>query len=255
MRLTILGAHKTDFKGGGAVSILVDGRLAVDAGSLTAALSLEEQAAIEGILISHRHFDHVKDLPLFGLNTAFRGTTPVYTIPSVRDALTAHLFNPELWLVLTEWPPERPSLRFEVIEPLRPFAVGNYLVTAVPVDHGPPTVGFHISRDGRSFFYGADCGPGGLAEAWRTVRADLLILEVSFASAQREAAERAKHLTPELLEAELSALRAVQGRIPPVLAVHFDPAQEAAIRAELAQVAARLGTDVIAAERGLTLEI
>ncbi len=255
MRLTILGAHKTDFKGGGAVSILVDGRLALDAGSLTAALSLEEQAAVEAVLISHRHFDHIKDLPLFGLNTAFRGTTPVYTTPSVRDALTAHLFNPELWLVLTEWPPERPSLRFETIEPHRPFAVGDYLVTPVPVVHGPPTVGFHVSRNGRSFFYGADCGPGGLAEAWRTVRADLLILEVSFANAQREAAERANHLTPDLLAAELVGLREAQGRIPPVLAVHFDPAQEAAIRAELAEVAARLGIEITAAERGLTLDL
>ncbi len=255
MRLTVLGAHKTDFKGGGAVSILVDGRLAIDAGSLTGPLSLDEQAAIEAILISHRHFDHVKDLPLFGLNTAFRGTTPVYTTPSVRDALLAHLFNPELWLALTEWPPEQPSLRFEIIEPHRPFAVGDYLVTPVPVVHGPPTVGFYVRRDGRSFFYGADCGPGGLTEAWRTVRADLLILEVSFANAQREAAERAKHLTPELLEAELLSLREAQGRIPPVLAVHFDPAQEAAIRAELAEVEARLGIKVIVAERGLTLDV
>jgi ribonuclease BN (tRNA processing enzyme) len=255
VKLTVLGAHKTDFKGGGAVSILVDGRLAIDAGSLTGPLSLDEQAAIEAILISHRHFDHVKDLPLFGLNTAFRGATPVYTTESVRAAVLAHLFNPELWLVLTEWPPERPSLRFEVIEPHRPFAVGEYLVTAVPVDHGPPTVGFHVSRNGRSFFYGADCGPGGLTEAWRTVRADLLVLEVSFANAQREAAERAKHLTPELLGAELRALQAIQGRVPPVLAVHFDPAQEDIIRRELAQVSARLGIEITPGFRGLTIEL
>lgn len=251
----MLGAHKTDFKGGGAVSLLVDGRLALDAGSLTAGLSLDEQAAVEAVLISHRHFDHVKDLPLFGLNTAFRGTTPVYTTASVRDSLLAHLLNPELWLALTEWPPERPSLRFEIIEPLRPFPVGDYLVTAVPVGHGPPTVGFHVSRGGRSFFYGADCGPGGLTEAWRTVRADLLILEVSFANANREAAERAKHLTPELLGAELRTLRAVQGRVPPVLAVHLDPAQEDAIRPELAEVAAELGVEVTVAARGLTVEL
>ena len=255
MKLTVLGAHKTDFKGGGAVSLLVDGRLAIDAGSLTAALSLDEQAAIEAILISHRHFDHVKDLPLFGLNTAFRGTTPVYTTASVRDALLAHLFNPQLWLALTEWPPERPSLRFEIIDPLTPFAVGEYLITPVPVDHGPPTVGFHVSRNGRSFFYGADCGPGGLAGAWQTVRADLLVLEVSFASTNREAAERAKHLTPELLEAELKALGEIQGRIPPVLAVHFDPAQEDAIRRELAQVSARLGVEITPGFRGLTIEL
>ncbi len=255
MRLTVLGAHKTDFKGGGAVSLLVDGRLAVDAGSLTAALSLDEQAAIEAILISHRHFDHIKDLPLFGLNTAFRGTTPVYTTASVRDAVLAHLFNPELWLALTEWPPERPSLRFEIIEPLRPFAVGDYLVTAVPVGHGPPTVGFHVSRDGRSFFYGADCGPGGLTEAWRTVRADLLILEVSFANASREAAERSRHLTPELLGAELRALGVIQGRVPPVLAIHLDPAQEDAIRRELAELAAELGVEITVASRGLTVEV
>lgn len=255
MKLTVLGAHKTDVKGGGAVSLLVDGRLAIDAGSLTAGLSLEEQAAVEAILISHRHFDHVKDLPLFGLNTAFRDTTPVYTTESVREALVAHLFNPELWLVLTDWPPDRPSLRFEIIEPLRPFAIGDYLVTAVPVGHGPPTVGFHVSREGRSFFYGADCGPGGLTEAWRTVRADLLILEVSFANANREAAERAKHLTPELLGAELETLRAIQGRIPPVLAIHLDPAQEGTIRRELAELAAGLGVDITVASRGLTVEI
>jgi ribonuclease BN (tRNA processing enzyme) len=112
-----------------------------------------------------------------------------------------------------------------------------------------------VSRNGRSFFYGADCGPGGLAGAWQTVRADLLVLEVSFASTNREAAERAKHLTPELLEAELKALGEIQGRIPPVLAVHFDPAQEDVIRRELAQVSARLGVEITPGFRGLTIEL
>ena len=44
------------------MSILVDGKLAIDAGGLTTALTLEEQERIDAMIITHRHFDHIKDL-------------------------------------------------------------------------------------------------------------------------------------------------------------------------------------------------
>ena len=69
MRVRVLGAHQLETRDTRLTSFLVDGVLAVDAGSLTSGLTLEEQESVEAILITHQHFDHCRDLLTFGLNT------------------------------------------------------------------------------------------------------------------------------------------------------------------------------------------
>ena len=69
MRVRVLGAHQLETRDTRLTSFLIDGVLAVDAGSLTSGLTLEEQESVEAILITHHHFDHCRDLLTFGLNT------------------------------------------------------------------------------------------------------------------------------------------------------------------------------------------
>jgi ribonuclease BN (tRNA processing enzyme) len=63
MRVKILGAHQAESRDHHFTSILIDDRMAIDAGGLTSTLTFEEQPRLEAVLITHRHFDHVKDLP------------------------------------------------------------------------------------------------------------------------------------------------------------------------------------------------
>jgi ribonuclease BN (tRNA processing enzyme) len=46
----------------------VDDRLAVDAGAIATALTLDEQIAVDDVLLTHSHLDHVRDLPLMLIN-------------------------------------------------------------------------------------------------------------------------------------------------------------------------------------------
>ena len=79
MELRVLGAHNQESRTTRLVSLLVDGVLALDAGALTSTLSLPEQRRIEALLLTHRHYDHIRDLPILALNTLDCGATlPVY---------------------------------------------------------------------------------------------------------------------------------------------------------------------------------
>ena len=68
MKIRILGAHNIESKDTGCSSLLIDGVLALDAGALTSRLSLKAQQRLEALLLTHRHFDHVKDIPTLGMN-------------------------------------------------------------------------------------------------------------------------------------------------------------------------------------------
>ena len=43
-------------------SYVIDGKLALDAGSLIRALTFEQQRQVKAVILSHRHFDHTRDL-------------------------------------------------------------------------------------------------------------------------------------------------------------------------------------------------
>ena len=75
MRVRVLGAHNLEAAGARHTCFLIDGVLAVDAGSLASSLTLEEQGGIRALLITHQHFDHVRDLPTLGLTTLDDGKT------------------------------------------------------------------------------------------------------------------------------------------------------------------------------------
>ena len=62
MEIRFLGVHNLESVDTKLVSLLIDGVLAVDAGSITTTLSFEEQQRIKSFLITHHHFDHIRDL-------------------------------------------------------------------------------------------------------------------------------------------------------------------------------------------------
>lgn len=254
MRVRVLGAHQLETRDARLTSFLLDGALVVDAGSITSGLTLEEQESVEGILITHHHFDHCRDLLTLGLNT--RGsTTDVYACSEVLESISANLVNGAIYPDHTRSPVDCPSLRFNSLEPGEENRVGGYSVFPVRVPHGPPTYGFQVTGpDGRRFFYSGDTGPG-FGEGWGVLSPDVAFIETSYPDRMEADAKARGHLTPSLLAADLDRIGQDFGKLPLVWAVHFNPRYEEEIKEDLEAASRGLGIEIRAAYEGLELEV
>ncbi|MFH0847118.1 MAG: MBL fold metallo-hydrolase [Chloroflexota bacterium] len=250
MKIQILGAHNVEALGSRCASILIDGRLALDAGALSSSLTLADQRNLEAILITHQHYDHVCDVPTIALNFYHNGLTlNLYTLRSVGEALSSHLLDGTLYPSFLGKPPEKPAVRFSVVESGESFKIGDYQILPLSVAHGVPAVGYQVtSAEGKSLFYTGDTGSG-LESVWEKIAPDLLITEVTFAN--RHEAEG--HLTPNLLKGELAIFQRLRGYLPEVVVCHVSPEDEIEIAWELATVASELGSRISLAYEGMSL--
>jgi ribonuclease BN (tRNA processing enzyme) len=212
MELRVLGCSGGEAEGNRLTGLLVNGTVAIDAGSLTQALTLEEQVAIRQIFISHSHLDHICTLPFFTKNIFGHTDVPVeiHALPETLDALRRHLFNDEIWPDFSVIPsPDNPIIRFSEIEPGRVYDVEGLRITPIPVNHLVPCVGYRVEDDHSAFIFSSDTAETDkvyeLANATPNLR--LFITEASFPNAQGWLADAAKHLTPEKLGKELKKLK------------------------------------------------
>jgi ribonuclease BN (tRNA processing enzyme) len=256
MEIRILGAHNSESITNSCVTFIVDGTLAVEAGGLTSRLSIEEQQKLDGVLLTHHHFDHIRDIPALALNFChFNATLDVYATPLVSDVIKAHLLNSVMYPEFQDIPAGRPVLSFQDIEPYALQWVDGHSILPVPVRHAEKSVGYLISdREGKSVFYTGDTGPE-LAECWNHINPRLLIVEVTFNNDHEEFALRTGHMTPNLLKKELITLREMKGSLPRVLTIHMDAIMEPVIRQELAEVAAELGADITVARENMRVNV
>ena len=222
--------------------------------TLTSNLSLKAQQKLKAVLLTHRHYDHVKDIPTIGMNFYLLGKSlDIYTLRTVYEDLSAYLLDGTLYPDFTARPPEKPALKFKILEPGREASVESYKVLPVTVNHAVPAIGFQItSSGGKKLFYTSDTGPG-LAECWRQVSPDLLIIEVTTIQKYQEFAVQAGHLTPSLLKAELEGFRALKGYLPRIVTVHANPLDEKALETELAGVAGALKANIQLGREGMII--
>lgn len=252
MEIQVLGAHNLESSASRLVSLLLEGSLVLDAGSLTSALSFSDQARVKAILLTHQHFDHIRDIATFGLASGGVRTTPIYAPRPVLQALTSHLINGELYPDFTRWPSsEKPVFKFFPVEPHQPLMVAGYRVLPLPVPHSTSAVGYEIkTEDGKSLFYSGDTGSG-LSDCWEYISPQLLITEVSGPDREGKRMREAGHLTPSLLKKELLEFRRLKGYLPALLLLHLNPLWRKDIEREAARLAEELGTPVTVAYDGL----
>ncbi len=256
MNVHLLGAHNSESQNSKLISLLIDDVLAIDAGGLTSSLSLPAQQKLKAILLTHQHYDHIRDIPAIAMNLYLaEESINIYATSPVYDALTTHLLDGELYPNFLEQPPENPSLKFTVIEPLKPQQISGYSVLAVKVNHSVPTVGYQItSPDGKTVFYTGDTGPG-LTDCWEHVSPRLLITEITAPNRYEDFAREAGHLTPGLLKQELTAFRKLKGYLPRVVVVHMNPRLEREIEAEIADVSSALDNSITLGYEGMQLDL
>jgi cAMP phosphodiesterase len=255
MEVRILGAHNLESVNTRLSSIVIDGVLVLDAGSLTASLSFAEQERIEAILLTHYHFDHIRDIATFGLANSYIKTTPVYSLTAVLEALNNCLINGKIYPRFDEWPAESPALTLEKVEPHETMSIGDYSVLAVPVAHNVPAIGYQVTdKEGKRLFYSGDTGAG-LSICWPHISPHLIITEVGAPDSMKERMLEVGHLCPQLLKQELEKFHQLKGYLPPVVATHLLPKWEAEIRDEVDRVARELGASITVAREGMKLDL
>jgi len=251
-----LGAHNVESATTRLTSLLIDDVLAVDAGALTSSLSLSEQEKVTSILLTHCHYDHVRDVAAIALSISyFRKTIRVYSQASTLDAISNNILNGVIYPDFTEIPAPNPPLKFCPLEPHKVEDIDGYKVLAVPVKHTVPTVGYQItSGEGKSFFYSGDTGPG-LSACWEHISPQLLIMDVTLPNRLEKHAVSGGHLDPRLLGEELVGFKETKGYLPPVVVIHVSPMFEGEIKEEVEQVAKQLGADVTLSYEGVRLNL
>ncbi len=233
MKLRVLGSAGAEFPGFRPPAFLIDDHLLLDAGTIGAVLSEEEQWGVKDILITHAHLDHIRAIPALADNIVIKNPEHTVAVHGTGDVITAmkdHLFNGVIWPDFTRIPtPGHPVLTFREIEIGRTFTVADHTVRAVEVNHTVPAVGYVISREGATLAYTGDTGP---TEAiWRHVSGiDALIVEVSFPDAMESLALLTGHLTSSLLRSELEKIGTLPRRI---LVTHPKPQFYDTIRSEI----------------------
>jgi len=233
------------------VCLLLDKQIALDAGSLTRHLTLQQQLDLKGVLISHQHYDHIRDIPALIMNCFLNnGTAKIYGSQEVHSALKRHLLNNEIYSRFSD----SPAFRFTIMPPSVVFSIDDYVVMPIAVNHSVPTQGYIIKKFGRSFFYTGDTGPG-LKDCWLQIEPDLLITELTAPNRFSNSEHAKVHFTPKLLQEELQLFRAIKGYLPKIVVVHMNPSQESEISYELETVSNTLSHEIIMAHEGQEIDV
>jgi cAMP phosphodiesterase len=220
------------------ISFVIDGHLAVDAGCIGLCGPPEAQARISTIVLTHSHLDHICSLPIFAMNvldSAGRGIV-VSAPAAVIDSLRQDVFNWRVWPDFTSLKVDgRPVVQLAPIELRQPTELGGLMVTAIPVNHPVPTVGYLVEDRRSAVLFALDTGP--TEEIWevaaRTRHLTTVFLDVAFPDEWSTLAEASGHLTPSL------ACEAIRGLSSDVrkIATHLKPAHYSRIVDQLGRLA------------------
>jgi phosphoribosyl 1,2-cyclic phosphodiesterase len=254
MEVRILGAHNAETRTARLTSLLVDNVLALDAGAITASLSLRAQSNIKAVLLTHHHFDHTRDLLTLGMNATWASTVEVYALDETLKTLNCLLDGTIYADFISKSKDSRPPLRFHTVQPGRTIKILDYEVTPYSVQHAVTAVGYYIAGAGGGFFFTGDTGVG-VHQCWKFIDPSVLLIEVSASNRYAVRMGQVGHIVPEVLRNELLEIRKIRGKLPRVLALHLTPQLEQQIKEELAQVAAEIGADITVAREGMVVVV
>lgn len=221
-------------------SILIDSDILIDAGTGVGDLSLDELLAIDHILITHSHLDHVVFLP-FLLDTVMGFRAKPITVHATIDTITAlrtHIFNWKVWPDFNLIPDiAQPLMLYNELKLGETISLDGRKFTPLPANHVIPAVGYHVDSGIESLVFTGDtttCDALWL-EVNRIKNLKYLIIETAFSNAELELAKLAKHLCPSLLVAELGKLDVSNmQQAPEIYITHLKPGEGKSIMQEIA---------------------
>lgn len=246
MQIKVLGCSGGIGVGLRTTSILVDDDILIDAGSGVGDLTMDQLLLIDHIFITHSHLDHIAFIPLL-LDTVMGFRIKPITLHATRETLAAlrqHIFNWTIWPDFNAIPDNKvPFLQYSELSLGVTSDMNGRKITALPVNHVVPAVGYHVEGDEYSLVYTGDttvCDALWVALT-KIHNLKYLIIETAFSNSELELAKLSKHLCPSMLASELSKLG--DDTLTDDFAVfitHLKPGEDAVIMNEIAEMASSL---------------
>ncbi len=251
MKIRFLGAHNAEDETRRLPGILLDETIAFDCGSLTRSLSEKELLKVKDVFLTHRHFDHIRDVVTLAI-THFQNGSKINICGNedTKKAIGACLYNHILYSDFFK----KEVARFYDMEAGESCDCNGFKITSVEVNHGVPANGFYVEKDGHSFIYTGDMTVGSV-EKWCDIHPDVLITEVTADDSYTEKFRNGPHLTPSLLRGELLLFKDKFGYIPSVYVVHMTPGLEETITSELVELSTELSAIILPAREDLVINL
>lgn len=242
MKLTVLGCSGgIGDRHARTTSLLADDDILIDCGTGVGDLPLAALLRIDHVFVTHAHLDHIACLPLLIEAVGELRARPltVHATPETIAILRAHIFNWHIWPDFSALPDRAaPYLRFAPIAEGEGRDLGGRTITALPVRHTVPAVGYRLdSGTGQLVFSGDTAYSAELVAAINACPAlRHLIIEAAFPDEQRDLAAASRHLCPSLLQALLAELTVR----PEIHVSHLKPGGAARIMAQIGAGGGRL---------------
>jgi cAMP phosphodiesterase len=239
MDLRVIGCHGGETPRHRTSSFVLDDRLAIDAGALTSGMELKAQCALEAVLVSHAHLDHIRDLATIADNRAQNACRPL-TIAGTKETiklLQRHFFNGKLWPDFTKIPsPSKPTIAYLVLKPEVKTKIAGFTVRSILVSHTIECCAFIVEgRDG-AIAYSGDTGP--TTRLWEVLNEvdnlKAMLMEVSFPNTEQRVATLSGHHTPQTLGPEMKKYK--NAKELPTLLYHIKPVFEGQVERECAKL-------------------
>lgn len=235
MKVRVLGCSGAIARDCRTTSFLIDADVLVDAGTGVGDLSLAEMAAVDHVLLTHSHLDHIAALPLMVDAVAGQRTRPlqVHALPATVKALRDHVFNNVIWPDFSRIPtPEAPFISFHEIEVGQTLHLSGKAIEVLPAVHSVPAVGYAITAGSGCWVFTGDTERN--PAFWKRVNelnVAALVIETAFSNREKELAVRSLHLSPSSLAEELRNI--AKGHKYPIYITHTKPAESDLIMSEI----------------------
>ena len=244
MQVRVLGCSGAIAKDCRTTSFLVDSDLLVDAGTGVGDLSLDEMGAIDDVVLTHSHLDHVAALPLMLDAVASRRNKPlrVHALRATIEALRAHVFNNVIWPDFASIPSlEAPFVSFHDIVVGQELQLGTRApknIEVLPAVHTVPACGYAVrcAKGGPHWVVSGDTERN--PAFWQRVNqldVAMLVIETAFSNREQALARRSLHLSPATLADELAHIAVDKGY--PIYITHTKPAETEEIMSQIAGLA------------------
>ena len=193
------------------LTMVIDDRVAIDAGCLAMACSDQQRANIRDILLTHTHLDHIAGLPMF-IDDLFASLTEpvrIHATAEMIETLERDIFNWSIYPRFSELSNDNGAVvEYREFAAGDAFEVAHLSIHAVPVNHEVAANGYIVSDGAASIAVSGDTAE--TDEFWNACNAaeklKAVFVECAFPDELEGIASVSRHLTPKRLQQELSKL-------------------------------------------------